>query len=71
MNITCLDSSTLTRGDIDFAPLEALGNFSHFDRTAPSQVIERSHDAEVILTNKVVLDAGIIQSLPNLKLILV
>ena len=71
MNITCLDSSTLTRGDIDFAPLEALGNFSHFDRTGPSQVIERAHDAEVILTNKVVLDAGIIQSLPNLKLILV
>ena len=71
MKITCLDASTLTRGDIDFAPLEELGDFSHFDRTDPTQIIERSQDAEVILTNKVVLDAGIIQSLPNLKLILV
>ena len=71
LNITCLDASTLSRGDIDFTPLEALGNFSHFDRTDPSQVIERAQGADVILTNKVVLDAGIIQSLPNLRLILV
>lgn len=71
LNITCLDASTLTRGDIDFASLEALGKFAHFDQTNPSQVVERSCDADVILTNKVVLDANIIQSLPRLKLILV
>ena len=71
MNITFLDSSTLTRGDIDFAPLEALGTFTHHEHTKPAEVIERCRDVEVILTNKVVLDAGTIGSLPSLQLILV
>ena len=71
MNITFLDSSTLTRGDIDFAPLETLGTFTHHEHTKPAEVIERCRDVEVILTNKVVLDAGTIGSLPSLQLILV
>ena len=71
VNITFLDSSTLTRGDIDFASLEALGTFTHHEHTKPAEVIDRCRDVEVILTNKVVLDAGTIGSLPSLQLILV
>ena len=71
MNITFLDSSTLTRGDIDFSSLEALGSLTCHEHTAPAEVVARCLDSEVILTNKVVLDAGLIQSLPALKLILV
>jgi glycerate dehydrogenase len=71
VKITFLDSSTLTRGDIDFTPLEALSTFTHHEHTAPSEVAERCGEVEVILTNKVVLDSEIIESLPDLKLILV
>ena len=71
MNITFLDSSTLTRGDIDFGPLEAMGTFTPHEHTAPSEVTARCRGVEVVLTNKVVLDSRIIESLPDLKLILV
>ena len=63
MNITFLDSSTLTRGDIDFSSLEALGSLTCHEHTAPAEVVARCLDSEVILTNKVILDAGLIQSL--------
>lgn len=71
MKITFLDSSTLTRGDLDFSELEALGTFTHYEQTTPSDVVERSVGAEVLITNKVILNAETLAALPELKLILV
>jgi glycerate dehydrogenase len=71
MTLTFLDSSTFTRGDIDFAPLEAFGELTLHDITPPAETIPRCKDAEVVITNKVVLDAATIGALPDLKLILV
>ncbi|MFT5635594.1 MAG: glycerate dehydrogenase [Cognaticolwellia sp.] len=37
--------------------------------TAPEQVLQRSENTEIILSNKVVLDSNTLKKLPNLKLI--
>ncbi len=71
MKIVCLDGSTLNPGDNPWAPVEALGEFTVYDKTTPAQVLDRAAGAEVILTNKTLLGAEVIAQLPNLKLIAV
>jgi glycerate dehydrogenase len=70
MNIVFLDKKTV--GDVgNLNMLHKLGNLSVFDTTEPEQVIERSGDKEVIITNKVRIGQEIIDLLPRLKLICV
>ena len=38
-----------------------------YDRTKPEEVLERAKDAEVLLTNKTVLDAATLEQLPRLR----
>ena len=49
--------------------LGRLGELSVYDRTTASQVAERCAGADIVLTNKVALNAEHIQSLPSLKYI--
>ncbi len=67
MNIVILDGYTLNPGDLDWKELQSLGNCSIYDRTQPREIIERAKNAEIILTNKVVLTKEIIHQLPNVK----
>jgi glycerate dehydrogenase len=69
MQIVVLDGHTLNPGDLDWAPLEALGSFTLYARTAAKQVAERAANAEIVLTNKALLDAETIAKLPHLKYI--
>lgn len=70
MNIVYLDAYTLNPlNDLDLSVLNTLGNVTLYDRTSPDQIIERAKDAEIILTNKCLLNAQIINQLPNLKYI--
>lgn len=69
MKIVVLDGFAANPGDISWEPWNALGELIVYDRTAPAEVLERAAGAEVVLTNKVILDAGIIQSLPALRYI--
>lgn len=69
MNIVYLDGYTLNPGDLSWEPLQALGNFTVYDRTPAAQVMERAAEADVILTNKVQLTEEILQQLPKLKYI--
>lgn len=69
MNICILDGYTLNPGDLSWDKITALGNCEIYDRTSPDEVIERAADAEIVLTNKVVLDAYRIENLPKLKYI--
>lgn len=64
-----LDGYTTNPGDNPWQPLEQLVDLTVYDRTAADQVIERSRDAEIILTNKTPLTAETLEALPNLKLI--
>ena len=69
MKIVVLDGFAGNPGDLSWAPLEALGQCTVYDRTAPQQVIERAADAQIILTNKVVMSRDVIEALPHLKYI--
>lgn len=69
MEIVVLDGYTLNPGDLSWDALAALGNLTVYDRTLPEQVVERAAKAEVVLTNKTVLDAEKLGELPLLKYI--
>jgi len=71
MNIVFLDAGTLSIGDIDFGPIEQLGNFLKYDRTSRNEIISMSKEADIIITNKVVIDQVVLNKLPNLKYICV
>ena len=69
MNIVVLDGFTLNPGDLCWSELETLGNLKVYDRTKVNLVIERSVDAEIIITNKTIISKDIISNLPKLKYI--
>lgn len=69
MKICILDAYTANPGDLSWEALAALAPLSVYDRTSPSQVLERAWDAEIVLTNKTVLDADKIAQLPKLQYI--
>lgn len=67
MNIVVLDGFTLNPGDLSWAELEKLGNLKVYDRTEANLTVERSKDAEIVITNKTVITESLISQLPNLK----
>ena len=67
MNIVVLDAFTTNPGDLSWDPVAQLGNAVFYDRTAREDVVSRAIDAEILLTNKVVLDANTLNQLPKLK----
>lgn len=69
MKIVVVDGYTLNPGDLSWEALERLGEVTIYDRTPAEQLIERAKDAEVVLTNKVVLSLEVIDQLPRLKFI--
>ncbi len=68
-NIVILDGFTVNPGDLSWDAFKEMGNLIVYDRTAPGEVVERAADADIVLTNKVVLDRTVIESLPRLKYI--
>lgn len=71
MKIVVLDGITLNPGDNPWTAIEQLGDLTVYGSTRPDEVISRSVDADILLTNKVVLDREVIDQLPNLKFIAV
>ena len=69
MKITVLDGHTLNTGDNQWTSIEELGELTVHDRTPPELIVGRAIDADIILTNKVPIDAEILAQLPNLKFI--
>ncbi len=65
-----LDEASLGRGDLDYGPLEAVvAQWRFHDATDPSEVAGRIADAEVVITNKVALDASNLAGAGRLRLI--
>ena len=69
MKIVFLDEYSVCGRDL--SSITRLGDYTGYETTSPDEVLEKSKDAEIIITNKVVLDAEKIASLPNLRLICV
>jgi glycerate dehydrogenase len=69
MQSVFLDYQTFS-ADIDFSALnQVVDNLTLYATTTPEQVVSRCLNAEIILTNKVVLNRKTLLLLPNLKLI--
>ena len=71
MQIVLLDGYASNPGDLTWEPLKEMGEVTVYDRTQSSEVVERAHDAEIIVTNKVTLTRQTLEQLPNLRLICV
>ena len=69
MRIVILDGYTANPGDLSWKELEEMGQVTVYDRTRPSETVQRAADADIVLTNKVVLDREKIAQLPHLKYI--
>ena len=69
MNIVVLDGHTLNPGDLSWDGIRRLGELTVHDRTAAADVVPRARQADIILTNKTVLNKDQIAALPKLRYI--
>jgi len=69
MRIVVLDGYTLNPGDLSWEALARLGRCQLYERTPPDKVLQRARQADIIITNKVVIGRYEIENLPNLKYI--
>ena len=66
MNIVVLDGFTANPGDLSWDELKAFGNVTVYDRTSPSETVARAAEADVVLTNKVVVGRKEMEQMPHL-----
>lgn len=71
MRIVVLDGFTLNPGDLSWDGVRASGDVTIYERTPADQIVARVADADVVVTNKVPLNAATIAALPKLKFIAV
>lgn len=69
MQIVVLDGFALNPGDLSWEGLQKLGDCEIYDRTKPDEIFDRIKDAEVVITNKAVIDEKLIDRIPVLKYI--
>ena len=67
MKIVLLDA--LTFGETDLSGFDTFGEVTVYQTTTPQETLERIQDADVVVTNKVVINAEVMDSVNNLKLI--
>lgn len=71
MNIVVTDGYTLNPGDLDRGKLDSLGHVQWFARTSRFETVARTFPADIIVTNKTIIDADVIAAASHLKLIAV
>lgn len=64
--IVVLDGFTLNPGDLDWAPLEELGDVAVYERSGDER-IERARLADIVLTNKELIDAEFLNECRRLR----
>lgn len=69
MKIVILDGYSVNPGDLSWDALCELGDVEVFERTSQEEVVARAEKADVVLTNKVVLDKQKLAQLPRLRYI--
>ena len=69
MKIVVLDGYSANPGDLSWGELEKLGSLTVYDRTEPDETVVRASDAEIVLTNKVIISSEVIAQLPKLRYI--
>lgn len=69
MKIVILDGYGANPGDLSWQELEELGTVTVYDRTQASETVARAADADILLTNKVIIGRNEMAQLPQLKYI--
>lgn len=69
MKIVILDGYCANPGDLSWEPLKEFGELVVYPRTSADEVVSRIGDAEIVMTNKTVLDAAVLSQLSNIKYI--
>ena len=69
MKIVILDGFTANPGDLSWKGLEELGTLTVYDRTRPEETVARAAEADIVLTNKVIINREMMAQLPQLKYI--
>ncbi len=68
MNIVILDAKTLGK-DLDLSPLHNFGKVTSYQTTTPSQTLSHIGNADIVISNKVVINTNTMDKAPKLKLI--
>ena len=71
MKVVFLDHFTLNADGMDIGILHQLGDVDLYERTDPEDVIQRCHQADIIISNKVKINDNHFKNLENLKYIVV
>ena len=69
MKILILDAYTANPGDLSWGSLKEMGEVTVYERTRREEIAGRAADADIVLTNKVVMDREMMALLPRLKYI--
>ena len=69
MEIVITDGFTLNPGDLSWQGIEVLGSMQYYDRTSQVEVIDRCFNATIIVTNKTIINAAVINAATQLKMI--
>lgn len=65
--IVILDAYSVNPGDLSWDAFQSLGELVIYDNTSADKAVERIGDAEIILTNKVVIDKKVLEACKTLK----
>ncbi|MEA2048752.1 MAG: D-2-hydroxyacid dehydrogenase [Campylobacterota bacterium] len=68
MNIVLLDAKTLG-DDLNLSSLKKLGTLTRYETTREEETLSRIMDADIVITNKVILNANTLSQTKKLKLI--
>ena len=67
MKIVVVDGYTLNPGDLSWDDLRALGGCEIYERSTDEELLSRSADAEILLTNKMEVRSRHLERLPKLR----
>lgn len=69
MKIVILDGYSANPGDLSWKELEQLGSVTVYERTKAEDTLARASEADIVLTNKVLLKRTELEQLPKLRYI--
>ena len=65
--IVVLDGYTLCAGELNFDALREFGEVTVYDRVAQADVAARIGDAQIVLTNKALITAEVMDACPRME----
>lgn len=72
IKIVILDGYTTNPGDLDWKPMEELGDVMVYDRTSYKEwdvMVERAKEADILIVNKIKVTKELLSECPNVKMI--